>query len=243
MALGDIDNPDSAVLTADWNDRGANAAANPNTITTKEDIHRRHSTGAVYSYADGHVAWSKSDVNDAATRSADDNDPNTVYLATVTPGNSVATPVLSSYSGALPKTITVTCGTPGATIRYTVDGTVPTGASPNTVVSGGAIPISANPVACTLKVKAFKAGMYDSGVATGNYTGTVTGNAAPTDVVITGPTYPQPCGRHHLHRHVQRRRGAGGVQPHQVVHGAGCTAELGGDVHGLRHADELHLDL
>ena len=78
----------------------------------------------------------------------------------------------------------------------------------------------------TLKEKAFKAGMYDSGVATGNYTGTVTGNAAPTDVVITGPTYPQPCGRHHLHRHVQRRRGAGGVQPHQdSTRTHGCTAE------------------
>ena len=29
-----------AVLTADWNDRGGNAAAFPNTITSKDDIHQ-----------------------------------------------------------------------------------------------------------------------------------------------------------------------------------------------------------
>lgn len=79
---GNIDIPDEAVLTADWNDLGPNAAANPNIIVSKDNIAMRHRGGAVYSFCDGHVAWSDGKVNDKPTMTSRKNsDPNIIYLA------------------------------------------------------------------------------------------------------------------------------------------------------------------
>ena len=174
VALGDIDKPGPGGahrrLERPRRQRGR---FSPNTITGKDDIARRHSSGAIFSYSDGHVAWSKNTVNDNATRTTDDNDPNLVYLAPLLVGagpGHVAIPTFSAYSGAPPQTITVTCGTAGATIRYTTSGTDPTSSTGTVIASGSTVYITANPT--TLKAKAFKADMADSGLATGIYSAT-----------------------------------------------------------------------
>ena len=104
VALGDIDNPDGAVLTADWDDRGANAVAYPNTLIGKGDISRRHNSGAVYSYSDGHVAWSNMTVNDDAKRSAHVQRPQHRYTWRRLPWATLWPPrCCSPHSGVLPQ--------------------------------------------------------------------------------------------------------------------------------------------
>jgi hypothetical protein len=79
----------------------------------------------------------------------------------------VATPVLNPATGnhTAGFSVTMTCDTAGATIRYTDDGvTEPTGAS-----TAYTIPV-ALAATTTLKAKAFKAGLTDSATATEVYT-------------------------------------------------------------------------
>jgi alpha-tubulin suppressor-like RCC1 family protein len=71
-------------------------------------------------------------------------------------------PAPGQYSANL--NVTIACATTGATIRYTTDGSEPTGASPQ---YSSPVPIT---VSTTLKAKAFKAGLADSNVAAGTYT-------------------------------------------------------------------------
>jgi hypothetical protein len=73
----------------------------------------------------------------------------------------VARPPGGTYSIA--QIVTLTSATAGATIRYTTNGSQPT--SESTVYSG-AIPL---PATATIKARAFRAGMADSGVATATY--------------------------------------------------------------------------
>jgi alpha-tubulin suppressor-like RCC1 family protein len=77
----------------------------------------------------------------------------------------VATPTFSVASGTYPttKSVTLSCYTTGATIRYTTDGTDPTASSP---AYSTAIPIN---VSTVLKARAFKAGMPDSNVGRADY--------------------------------------------------------------------------
>jgi alpha-tubulin suppressor-like RCC1 family protein len=81
--------------------------------------------------------------------------------------SAVATPTLQpgsgNYAGAV--TVTVSCSTAGATIRYTTNGLDPT-ATDATVASGATVQV---PQSLMLKVKAFKSGMTDSAVRRGNY--------------------------------------------------------------------------
>ena len=78
----------------------------------------------------------------------------------------VATP---TFSPAAPQTFTstisvsISCATSGATIRYATNGTDPTSSSS---VYSGSLTFSAT---TTLKAKAFKSGMKDSAVASGTY--------------------------------------------------------------------------
>ena len=85
-------------------------------------------------------------------------------------GDDVATPVISPstvpddttfFSGS--KTVTITCATSGATIRYTMDGSEPTASSAQ---YSKALTISAT---TTVKAKAFKANFNDSETATVYY--------------------------------------------------------------------------
>ena len=78
----------------------------------------------------------------------------------------VATPVFSVASGAVNSRteVTITCGTEGAKIYYTTDGTEPTAESTE---YKAAISVTA---AVTLKAIAVKSGMNDSAVASASYT-------------------------------------------------------------------------
>jgi alpha-tubulin suppressor-like RCC1 family protein len=79
-----------------------------------------------------------------------------------------ATPVLTPGTGtyAQPQMVTVTLGTPGATMRYTTNGATPTEADA-VIASGASLPVTAS---LTLKVRAFRTNWTPSDVATGTYT-------------------------------------------------------------------------
>ena len=91
----------------------------------------------------------------------------------------VATPAFSVASGEIVSgtEVTITCGTDGAKIYYTTDGTEPTAESTEYTA---AISVTA---AVTLKAIAVKSGMNDSAVATASYTITV---ATPAFSVESG---------------------------------------------------------
>ncbi|MEO8617458.1 MAG: chitobiase/beta-hexosaminidase C-terminal domain-containing protein, partial [Luteolibacter sp.] len=101
----------------------------------------------------------------------------------------VATPTFLPVSGtALTKfSVTVTCSTSGATIRYTVTGVDPTVYDPS-VVSGGAVAVTQN---MTLKAKAFN-GVDSSAVASTTFdlTGDVAaGSSSLLTLVTNGQVY------------------------------------------------------
>lgn len=81
-------------------------------------------------------------------------------------GGTAATPSFSpaggSYSSA--QTVTISDGTSGATIRYTLDGSIPT--ETNGTVYSSPVTIGSS---CTLKAIAYKAGYADSAVASADY--------------------------------------------------------------------------
>jgi LruC domain-containing protein len=85
--------------------------------------------------------------------------------ATFTRKITVATPVITPNGGTFYNTVLVTlsCSTPGSTICYTMDGSMPTESSteytsPFTLLE-----------TTTVKTKAFKTGHYSSGMATGEF--------------------------------------------------------------------------
>jgi uncharacterized delta-60 repeat protein len=80
----------------------------------------------------------------------------------------VATPVINPAGGSYncDQSVTLTCTTAGATIRYTTDGTDPNGSSS---VYGSAIPLAGHGVSVTMKAYATKAGMLDSSIKTEIY--------------------------------------------------------------------------
>ncbi|HNR88465.1 MAG TPA: chitobiase/beta-hexosaminidase C-terminal domain-containing protein [Spirochaetota bacterium] len=81
----------------------------------------------------------------------------------------VSTPQFSPVAGTYSSTqsVNITCGTSGATIRYTTDGSTPTsGASGHGTEGGGPISVSAN---MTIKAIAYKSDMTDSTVAEAGY--------------------------------------------------------------------------
>lgn len=88
-----------------------------------------------------------------------------VYTSTIDCTPTVETPVISLASGEYnyDKTVTITCATEGATIRYTLDGTEPT---ENATEYTEALTINES---ATLVAKAFKDGYYPSEQATATY--------------------------------------------------------------------------
>jgi hypothetical protein len=91
-----------------------------------------------------------------------------IALQDVTNAQYVATPVVnpdSSVQIGSTISVTVTCATAGATIRYTTDGSNPNSSSP--VVANGATLTIANP--STLRVFAEKAGLLDSDTQVAEY--------------------------------------------------------------------------
>jgi hypothetical protein len=93
----------------------------------------------------------------------------------------VATPMVSSLGGTflLAQTVSMACDTPGATIRYTIDGSTPSA----TVGAIYTAPLRVSQ-GVTLKAIAVKSGMTDSGVASvgfsfRKYSWTSVGSSAP----------------------------------------------------------------
>ena len=77
----------------------------------------------------------------------------------------VATPTFNPAAGVYtePQNVTISCGTPGATIYYTTDGTIPTSSSTEYT---SAIEVDET---MTINAIAVKDGMYDSAIASANY--------------------------------------------------------------------------
>jgi hypothetical protein len=88
-----------------------------------------------------------------------------VSIFTYTISGAVSTPVFSIAAGAYASSqnVIITSSTPGATIRYTVDGSTPTSASP---VYSGAITVSFSQ---TVKAVAVKSQYNDSAIASATY--------------------------------------------------------------------------
>lgn len=97
----------------------------------------------------------------------------------------VATPVITPAGGAQtsPPLVAITTSTTGATIRYTVDGTTPTAASPVFLY-----PFLVK-ATTTVKATAFKAGYTSSAVATTMYDVDAAGAAATPTMVPAGGWY------------------------------------------------------
>lgn len=86
----------------------------------------------------------------------------TITIVTGTVATPTFTPAPGTYAAA--QTVSISTATAGATIKFTVDGSTPTAASPTYT---GPIPV---PTTRTVKAVATKAGMNASGVASGTYT-------------------------------------------------------------------------
>jgi uncharacterized repeat protein (TIGR02543 family) len=82
----------------------------------------------------------------------------TVAMPTFSPGG-------GTYSSA--QTVTISCATSGATIRYTTDGTAPSETAGTVCSSGQQVTVSSF---TTLKAIAYQSGWSDSAVATATYT-------------------------------------------------------------------------
>ena len=99
------------------------------------------------------------------------------------PPSQVAAPTFSPAAGSYTsaQSVTISTTTPGAAIRYTVDGSTPT-ATTGTLYSA---PVSIS-TTTTLKAIAYASGMTDSTVTSGTYTITIqTVPAVPTNLAAT----------------------------------------------------------
>ena len=102
-------------------------------------------------------SWVGTDVNDQMS---------SVKIISGTPVQTVATPIFSPAEGTYTSSVSVTlsCTTSGATIRYTTDGSIPTASSAQYT---GAISVTGTK---TIKAIAIKSGMTNSAVASAAYT-------------------------------------------------------------------------
>ncbi|GEM_PF-3746283 len=105
---------------------------------------------------------------------------NSNFTISVPPKKKVSTPIASLASGTYTNfnNVTLSCTTAGATIRYTTNGSNPTSSSKK---YSGAIKISST---TTLKAKAFKPGMTESGTAAYVYTIGTRGSSFDTAIEI-----------------------------------------------------------
>ncbi len=95
----------------------------------------------------------------------------------------VSTPTFNPIGGIYntPQTVSISCTTPGATIRYTIDGNDPTYSS-----AVYDVPLNISTTTTIIKAKAFKNGWVDSQTASATYTLSV---ATPTFYPIEGTYY------------------------------------------------------
>jgi formylglycine-generating enzyme required for sulfatase activity len=106
----------------------------------------------------------------------------------------VATPSMTPAGGTFSsdQTVTISCGTSGATIYYTTDGTIPTISS---AVYSSPIAVAGNGTVITIKAFATKVGMNDSTVASATYivthSGTPPAPTAPSALTATSASASQ----------------------------------------------------
>ena len=114
----------------------------------------------------GNFSYSGPNALDGETTNASAATPFPTGTYTAGTSTTVATPVISPASGDYfdPITVTMTCGTSGATIYYTTDGSDPD--NTDAVYSSGFAVSSTT----TVKAIAYKSGMTESNIATNNYT-------------------------------------------------------------------------
>ncbi len=100
-------------------------------------------------------------------------------------GGAVATPTFSPVGGTYTtaQSVAISCATSGATIRYTTNGSDPTSSS---TAYTGPITVSAT---TTIKAKAFKSGLTDSGIASATYTISSAAQVATPTFSPAGGTY------------------------------------------------------
>lgn len=110
-----------------------------------------------------------------------------VTVAPIAPAAAMPTIIPSGGSFAGPTEVSLTTATPGATIRYTVDGTTPTATSP---VYTGPFTVS---VSSTVRAAAFKPGLEISPVASATFSIGAPTAAAPV-INPAGGTFPGPVG-------------------------------------------------
>ena len=96
--------------------------------------------------------------------------------ATGTAGTRCARPTLTpsdASNAATSVTVTIATATPGAYLRYTLDGSTPTGGSSGNgteiTAASGKVSFTLGPKEKTLKAIAYKAGLADSSIAEANY--------------------------------------------------------------------------
>lgn len=112
---------------------------------------------------------------------------NNVVFTTDSSVQTVATPVISPNGGSFSDSVQITlaCSTSGATIRYTTNGSDPTGSSTS---YSGAFTLNSS---ATVKAKAFRSGYTDSGIASAGFTI----NSSGTPVIeVTGGGEVIPSG-------------------------------------------------
>jgi len=110
------------------------------------------------------------------------------YTILLTP-EQVATPIFTPPEGTFSsaQSVSISCTTSGATIRYTTNGVDP--ASSSTVYSG---PISVSTGLVTIKARAFMSGWTDSDVASATYTIESPGQiGTPTASFTSSPSLPK----------------------------------------------------
>jgi 6-phosphogluconolactonase (cycloisomerase 2 family) len=103
--------------------------------------------------------------------------------------DAVAAPAFDPYPTQynVDTAVTLSCATPGAVIRYTLDGTDPTATSP---LYASPITVSGNGSTVKIKAYAYLAGMSDSGIAQGSYSIRYDAVATPEFISIQPGKYP-----------------------------------------------------
>lgn len=125
----------------------------------------------------------------------------------------VALPIFNPAEGVYPtaQSVVITCATPGATIRFTTDGTFPSETS-----SAFSVPINISlSTTMTIRAKSFLTGWASSATATGVYT--ITGTVAT-------PVFTPAAGTYTIAQNVTISCATGGAQIRYTTNGAEPTA-------------------
>lgn len=110
-----------------------------------------------------------------------------VSITVQEPQDAVNKPILNPSGGSFMNSVTVqlSAATPGATIRYTTDGSAPNGNSP---IYGGPLALSSS---TRVQAIAFKSGLAESPIATGSYSITATSLSGARATFVRADTRTQ----------------------------------------------------